>query len=199
VVLAHDYDADVEIRRYSRLYREESAIAFSAIDCVLKGVKGIYASSELTTGKRMYTVLEERGLRRASELDAGTRDALLAANVAGAEAFARRLQATLSNELVITPAPFSAPGWTQAEYLAFWEELIRTRVKSVVFNAAWEYSNGCAFEFAVACEAGLELFDAELLPVPVAEGIDRLAAAAADLETKGYDAQRLRLTLNRLR
>jgi len=53
------------------------------------------------------------------------------------------------------------PGWDQPEYLAFWEELIRTRVKAVRFNKNWEFSSGCTFEFVVAMKSDIPTLDAE--------------------------------------
>ncbi len=200
MTLANDYDTDLAGRSYSRLYREESAIAFSAIDCVLNAAKGVYASSELTTGTRAYARLREHGFRSMHELDDAGKHALLGTNIDAAAAFARQLRERLPHHaLVITPGPFVAPGWTQAEYLTFWETLIRTRVHAVYFNAGWEYSNGCTFEFAVAREQGLPTFDAALRPLAAADGCACIAHAVADLAARGFDPHRLQLNLDRAR
>ena len=196
----HDYDADLDTRSYRRLYREESAIAFSALDCVLNGEKGVYASSELTTGERAYAALRERGFRNSSELTEPHRNALLKENLEQASVFARRLRQQLgAKELVITPAPYFAPGWTQAEYLAFWETLIRTRVKAVYFNEGWEFSNGCTFEFAVALKYRVATFDASLRPLSRQEGLERIQKAIQQLQGRGFNPDRLALIVDRLR
>lgn len=196
----HDYETDLDSRSYSRLYHEESAIAFSAMDCVLNGGKAIYASSELTTGKRTYARLQEHGLRSLRELDESHRRALLATNIEEATTFARQIREHFrGRELVITPAPYLAPGWTQAEYLTFWEALIRTRIKAVYFNSRWEYSNGCAFEFAIASENAIPTLDAELRALSLNNGIMQVTQAIADLKSRGFDAHRLRISLDRLR
>jgi hypothetical protein len=194
-----DYDADLDTRSYSRLYREESAIAFSAMDTVLNGEKGVYASSALTSGERAYSQLKELGFAKFSELDEPHRTALLKGNVEGAVAFARRLRDQLKGELVISPGPYSAPGWTQAEYLDFWEQLIRTRVKAVYFNEGWEYSNGCTFEFAIALERGVPTFDSRLQPLSAEVAILRVESAARDVQGRGFDPQQLRTNLERIR
>jgi hypothetical protein len=200
VTLVHEYETDPSTRRYERLHLEERRMALSAIDCVLNGQKGVYASSELTTGTRTYEALGKNGFRTAAELADPHRSALLEKNIEEAGAFARRLREGLGGAApVITPAPFLAPGWTQAEYLAFWEELIRTRVKAVYFNDGWEFSNGCSFEFAVAREAGIPCFDARLQPLSLDDGIARVERAVADLEARSFDPERLRLNLARLR
>jgi hypothetical protein len=194
------YDADVETRRYSRLYREESAMAFSMIDCILNGEKGVYASSELTTGQRAYEELRARGLPSFGQLADERRAALLTLNSEHASAFARRLRTMLPNaETVVTPAPFIAPGWTQAEYLTFWETLIRTRIKSVYFNDGWQYSNGCTFEFAVACESGIPTFDAEMRPITAHEALAVCDRAMTELRLYGFDITRLARHFDRIR
>lgn len=199
MTIVHEYEADVRSRSYSRLYLEEREIALSAMDCLLNGEKGVYASSELTTGVRAYALLSQNGLRATGELADPHRSRLLETNAEAAGAFAARLREHFAGrEVVITPAPFLAPGWTQAEYLAFWEELIRTRVKAVYFNEGWEYSNGCTFEFAVSREAGVETFDARLQPLSPAAAIATVEHAVAELAARGFDTARLRINLARI-
>jgi hypothetical protein len=200
VTLAQEYEVDPATRRYERLHPQERAMALSAIDCLLNGEKGVYASSELTTGTRTYRALGESGFRTTGELADPHRSALLQKNIEEAGAFARRLRDELgAAELVISPAPFLAPGWTQAEYLGFWEELIRTRVKAVYFNDGWEYSNGCSFELAVAREADVPTFDARLRPLARTDALAALERAITDLAARGFDATRLRINADRLR
>lgn len=200
----HDYETDLDTRSYRRLYREESAIAFSAMDCVLNGELGVYASSELTTGERAYARLRDQGVSSTRELEEPHRSAIFKTNTEAAAAFAGRLREELRNArpgsgVVITPAPLNAPGWTQAEYLAFWETLIRTRVAAVYFNTGWEYSNGCTFEFAVAAEHGIPTFDAELRPLATHDAIARVEHAVMVVTAHGFDPHRLRINLDRLR
>ena len=82
----------------------------------------------------------------------------------------------------MTPAPFSAPGWDQHEYLSFWDTLLRTRIRSVWFNRNWEFSNGCAFEFAVARDAGLPTFDRGGNILHWSEGVEAIKNAMNRLD-----------------
>jgi hypothetical protein len=199
-----DYEHDVATRTHTRTFAQEERMAFSSLDCVLNGEKGIYASSELTTGRRAYDLVRQHGAQSVHHLremlgDDPHRSLILDRNCEEAGEFARRLRAKLgAGELVITPAPFEAPGWSQAEYLHFWETLIRTRVKAVYFNEAWQYSNGCTFEFAVACEAGVPTFDADGEPLPLERAIGLVEAAVRELEDRGLQVPRLRLHVERL-
>ncbi|NNG17803.1 MAG: hypothetical protein HKM89_15115 [Gemmatimonadales bacterium] len=150
---------------FRRTYPEEADIAFSALDCVVPGESVVYASSPLTTGKRLYKLLERYGAtdRDALKAEVGpeaVRRLVWDPNVDEATAFARRLRDALDGcPLVITPAPLRAPGWSQQEYYDFWGDLLRSRTSAAYFNHEWQYSNGCAYEFAVAKEAGIPTFD----------------------------------------
>src|SRR5207244_3738338 len=118
-------------------------------------------------------------------------------NVGAAVAFAHELRARLGGaEFVISPAAFAAPNWPQAAYLAFWEKVIRTRVKAVYFNDDWEYSNGCAYEFAVAHDAGLSTMDREGRALSGQEAVEKIGRAVRELEGQGLEANAIRSSLD---
>jgi len=100
--------------------------------------------------------------------------------------------------MVVTPAPFTAPGWSQPEYLAFWETLLRTRIKSAWFNRNWQFSNGCTFEFAVAQHAGLSTLDHEGNTLDLLAGIELVKDAINKLNSEGFETSKLREYLHRL-
>ena len=190
--------------KFTRLYQQEMEICFSALDCVLNAEKGIYASSELTTGGRLYRAMREAGVKTVAELrEVRGKDWYSAniwdANVKSACEFAGRIRAQLQGKsLVVTPAPFSAPDWSQPEYLAFWEQLLRTRINTVWFNQNWQYSNGCTFEFAVGVDAGLALFDHQGQALTTRQGAQLIEAAIDSLERDQFDTSKLRENLTRL-
>jgi len=190
--------------RFTRHYREEVAMALSAIDCVLCGERAIYGSTELTTGRRMYDVLRELGLPTAAALKEKHGPDVFATrvwnpNFSGALQFAEEIRRSCqSRTLVISPAPFTAPGWTQPEYLAFWETLLRTRIQQVWLNRNWQFSNGCTFEYAVAIDAGLPTADHDGHALSGDRAIDLVTNAIATLETENFDTSALKLNLERI-
>ncbi len=200
----HDYDHDLAGRTHTRTFHQEMALAFSALDCALNGRRGVYASTELTTGQRAYALMRSHRAASLAELrrslgDGPFGEAVLDRNVEAGSEFARRLHERLGGtEVVVTPGPFAAPGWTQREYLHFWETLIRTRVHAVYFNDGWEYSNGCTFEYAIAAEAGLPTFDSACRPLPVERAVTLVSGAARELERDGIDVTRLYMHLERI-
>ena len=187
-------------REFRRLYIHEVAMSFSAMDCVLCREPAIYASTELTTGLRLYDVLRETGCRTAAEVREKMgkewyTSTIWDVNVAAAMAFADVVRSAHDGRRqVITPAPFTAPEWTQPEYLGFWETLLRDprRVNGVWFNRNWQFSNGCTFEFAVALDAGLPTWDHEGRPLDSDAAIDMIAEAVETLERDGFDTRSLR-------
>jgi hypothetical protein len=186
-----------------RTFAQELATGLSALDCVLNGEKALYASAELTTGRRLYQLLREMHLRTSAELKQALgeeeyRRRIWDPNFAEALAFARDLRSRHSGALVLSPAPYLIEGWSQPEYLSFWETVIRTRIQAVYLSADWEYSNGCVFEFSVACDAGLPTFDADGRPISLEEGKARIEAAARELERDGLDASGLQVALGRV-
>jgi hypothetical protein len=189
---------------FTRLYREEVAMAFSALDCVLHRGRAIYAGSELTSGRRLYNAFREFRVKSVDELKqlkgkdwygANVWDA----NVKSAQDFAAQVrQKDGGNTFVVTPARFSAPGWTHLEYLAFWEQLLRTRISATWFKSDWQYSNGCTFEFAVCADASLPTFDHQGNPLSVRQAAELIDAAIRELDSSGFDTTKLRENLARL-
>lgn len=191
--------------KFTRHYREEVEMVFSGIDCVLNEELAVYCSSELTTGLRLYESLREHGLKTASELKKKMGEAwfdthIFRVNIRSAKKFAESVRANLSNgALVITPAPFTAPGWSQPEYLAFWETLIRTRIEAVWFNQNWEFSNGCTFELAVAMDQGVPTFDYLGKSLGRQQSIQSIERTIARLNAENFDTSKLSENLDRLR
>ncbi len=189
---------------FPRLYQEEVQIVFSAIDCVLNGEKAIYCSSELTTGLKLYEAMKNKGVTSRAALEEKLGKEWVKLNIFGvneksANSFAQSVRHTLSDKtMVITPAPFSAPGWSQPEYLAFWETLIRTRIKAAWFNRNWQYSNGCTFEFAVAQDAGIPTFDRNGDVLDRQTAIESVRTAVERLSSEGFDTSKLGENLERL-
>jgi hypothetical protein len=192
---------------FTRHYREEVEMVFSGFDCALRvfnGKKAIYCSSELTTGLRLYKVLRKHHLKTASELKKTMgrpwfKKNIFDANKHSAIKFARSVRSkSPANTLIITPAPFNAPEWTQPQYLRFWKTLIRTRVKAVWFNKYWEFSNGCTFELAVALDAGVATCDHRGATLGRKQAIQCLESAIAKLGSEGFDTAKLRANLKRL-
>jgi hypothetical protein len=190
--------------KFTRHYKEEVEMVVSAIDCVLNGEQAIYCSSELTSGFTVFEALSQYRVKTVGELkDKNGKDWFRAnvwdVNCKAANEFARSVRKNSEGAMaVITPAPFTAGDWNQMEYLAFWEQLVRTRIKSAWFNRKWEYSNGCTFEFAVAQDAGIPTFDCDGCNLKREAGIAAIQSAIEHLKIDGFDTAKLQENLERL-
>jgi len=171
---------------------------FLAMKCVLNDERAIYCSSELTSGLRLYNELLKRDLKADWELkrqvgDAWYKKNIVKVNSDAANEFAASVRRKQTDgTLVITPAPLEVPGWGQPEYLAFWEELIRTRVKEVRFNKNWQFSNGCTLEFWAAADQGIPTFDLDGNPLGLGAAMASIQAAVEHLDKDGFDTAKLR-------
>jgi hypothetical protein len=180
---------------------------FSAMDCILKGEEAIYCSSEITSGWNLFKAMQKHDVTSQEALimkrgKSWFETNIVRINSAAADNFAKSVRDQQSGHTpVITPAPLNISEWGQPEYLAFWEELIRTRVSSIRFNPNWEYSNGCTFEFAVAVDKDIPILSSQGIPIPASVAI----AAVKDAVTKikgwntEFDTAKLEANLERIR
>lgn len=186
----------------TRAWREEADILLSMIDCLVLDREAVYASSEFTTGWRFYELCRRYNVRSGDDLKKKLGDKykteLLIPNTEEGIRFARSLREK-GHPIVLTPHPLAAPGWSQPEYLTFWEEVIRRKCHTVYFNERWEYSNGSSFEFFVGVKAGLPLFDHQGKPLSVQKGRGLIATAVRELESDGFEVPKLKRVLEELR
>jgi hypothetical protein len=77
------------------------------------------------------------------------------------------------------------PGWEQRDYHEFWTRLIEDSVATVVFAEGWQYSSGCALEFAAALRTGCKLLDHKFKDLTPDRGLEMIAVAAQRLRTVG--------------
>lgn len=180
----------------SGTWRREADMLLSLIDGFLSYEMPVYASSEFTTGWRFYELCRKHDVKTTDELQnflgkSGYEEKLLRPNKEEGKEFARILEQR-EGKKVLAPNPFSAPDWTQPEYLGFWEEVISQKCSAVFFNDRWEYSNGCVEEYLAGVTAGLPLFDRDGSPLDLSNARDMLDRAIRSLEKEGFNPTKLR-------
>jgi hypothetical protein len=172
-----------------------TATYFSAIDCILNGdrKRAIYCSTELTSGLRLYEAMRTHKVNSVDKLDALDKNIyknVKRANEQAAKSFAASVRAKQTDgTIVINPAPLSISDWGQREYLAFWDELIRTLVKEVHFNKDWQFSNGCTYELAVALDERLTTLDSDGTELSAEKAIAQVEEALRWLEDHGLSEE----------
>jgi hypothetical protein len=151
-----------------------------------------YVSTPITTGRRFYDWLAGSGYRDESGEAyrlAHARE-VIAVNQTSAHDLVLWVRKVLG-KVVIDPTSLEVPDWTQDNYHAFWTRLITDNVGTVVFNDGWEYSTGCAKEFAASLYCGAETLDTKLSHLPPTLALDMLDRAISRLHSEGQPSDRL--------
>lgn len=141
----------------------------------------IYASSPITTGKRMYDLFRAHGVTSVDALKTidpnfFERD-IMQANIADGRNFGEELRKQ-GNRYVIVPGEFFGPGWAQEHYMSLWKQIIKRHAREIRFNKKWNFSNGSAEEFLIGLENGLPLIErGATTTMTQKEGLAKIQAA----------------------
>ena len=123
------------------------------------GILPVYASSPITTGWRMYSMLENAGVQSLEELkaiDPEVRSKLIKANIDDGIEFGDDIRAQ-GHPIVIVPGVFFAKYWTQEHYMGLWEPIIVDDSDIVGYNSRFHYSDGCVEEFLIGLREDKQL------------------------------------------
>ena len=145
-----------------------------AWDCAFAGTRVAYLSGPITTGHRQVARL------RGGDEEAGGKSAIIAVNSAALVETAKQLRAERSLT-VVEPASLNVEGWSQADYLALWEAFIERHARLIIFMPGWEYSIGCAIEFARAVLHDIRTESVSGSLITTEDGIALLVAARDNL------------------
>ncbi len=161
--------ADLSIALLEPCVRDQHLLIFQAWRCVLGDARVTYLSGPITTGARWVDAVMQGRADTA-------RDTVIAANNQALLEAAARLRAT-SGTVLIEPASFAMPGWSQTDYLVLWTGLIEQHAGEVRFLPDWPLSNGCAHEFERALGHDIPTRDLVGNPISREQGAAALGAA----------------------
>jgi hypothetical protein len=113
------------------------------------------------------------------------------------EAVAARLRQTKVHVIDPSAVPHIS-GWTQDDWLGFWEQVIATYAAEIVFIDGWEFSYGCAHEFWFAQSRQIRTCDERERRVSIADGMALIRAAVEILSRTGVSVSRLERVLGAL-
>jgi hypothetical protein len=145
-------------------------------ECALAGTPVTYLSGPITTGPRLFDALRAGGTT--------DRRVIINLNSQDLRKAAAQLRAG-GGGVVVEPASLTVPGWTQADYIGLWDEFIGRFAKEVRFMPGWEFSAGCAAEFARATELGRATLSLSGDAITAQLGRSRLIAALAEIQSLG--------------
>jgi hypothetical protein len=195
---------EFEVREFKeRRVTDEIEMVLSAFDCMLPDGGGVYCSSDVTTGRKLYfEIYAAHGARSEAELKDGlgaegygeVMRKLIADNVARGVEFTDGLRRRGLTNLV-NPGPFHARGFDQQHYHYLWESVIVKKIRETHFNEGWEYSNGCTLEYAISHRKGIPVLDHTGRRLPLDDAKALVRAAVSDLRARGIAAPMLERNL----
>lgn len=150
-------------------------VILQAWNCAFGDMGVTYLSGPITTGPRFL----DEALTQAGD----ARERAFQANCAELQATAARLRRE-RREIVVEPASLSIANWGQRDYISLWEAFIERHVRLVIFMPGWQFSAGCAAEFAKAVESGIRAETLEGEVLKTGQGVAMLRAAADSMEDR---------------
>lgn len=145
-----------------------------AWDCAFAGSPVAYLSGPITTGLRQVERIRGGETSREAKYD------VIRANSRALIETAQKLRADRV-EVIVEPASLNVAEWSQADYLQLWEEFIERHVRLIIFMSDWEYSIGCATEFARAVMHDVRTETISGSPITAEDGVALLTAAYENL------------------
>lgn len=183
--------------------RDLRELLLSAYSSVIPPRSATYCSAPITSGKYYFEWLARTGKRfdDVDGLEGDARGSHVEEVIHANRSHSLKVVATLRQDhlYVIDPAAVaSLPGWTQADWLRLWEEVIALHALEVVFVDGWEYSYGCAHEFWFAKSKGLLTFDERHHPLALSQGSEMIRTAAHEIRRRGGPVERFERVLSAL-
>jgi hypothetical protein len=182
---------------------ELKKLLLSAYSSVIPPRSATYCSTPITSGKYYFDWLARAGKRfdDVDGLESEARGSHLLEVIHANRSHSQKVVARLRQDhsYVIDPAAVAnLPGWKQADWLTFWEEVIAIHALEVVFVDGWEYSYGCSHEFWFAKSKDLLTYDERHNPLSRSQGSEMIRRAAREIQSKGGPVNRLESILSAL-
>lgn len=157
-----------------------------AWDCAFAGSRVAYLSGPITTGLRQVERL------RTGDTSNDGKYAIIRENSEALISTAQRLRAE-RGFIIVEPASLNVEEWSQADYLYLWELFIERHVRLIMFMPGWEYSYGCATEFARAVEHDVRTETVSGSLITPEDGIALITAACESLREDDASGSLLQL------
>ncbi|MCX6814952.1 MAG: hypothetical protein NTY20_04875 [Candidatus Aenigmarchaeota archaeon] len=136
-----------------------------------------YVSMPVTGGKRLYDVLERKGVKALDKLREADPDSVVSdvikPNIERGIEVADGLRERIKLP-PIAPCVFDAirKKWSQRDYLLMWLRVIEEKAEEVYMTDDWEYSSGSAQEFARVMEMQFDFVNPDQGMEHFPEGVD---------------------------
>lgn len=184
-------------KRIPQAAQRELLISFTSCFGVMDR-SAVYVSTPITTGPHFadwFPVQRDRGT---PDYQRRLRDEIIGPNLVRAQPLVAACRDRWPSRTVIDPTGLGeVPGWAQDDYHLFWCQVIQQCSSTVVLAEGWQFSSGCALEFAAACVADCQILDTGFVLFTAAQGVALLTGAADRLAGVGASDTLLRLAITR--
>jgi hypothetical protein len=167
----------------------------------------VHISTSITTGRRLYTYMQENGFKTLEEAKADTEafaKNVIAPNMADSLALVKIWQEKTKG-VVISPGQFEKcrdggdVTWSQDAFMGMWLGFIDQKVSKEVMQPGWAYSDGAGEEYLhITCmqlglrpRSTIEVVDTHNAALTLDKGILTMAEAFLDLQARGLKTPRL--------
>jgi hypothetical protein len=187
------FNADVEVRSSESEPETINLLLRFIGRCIDDNCPVVYQSVPITTGRAYLDyhirIRSEGNWTRQSVYH---RESARLNNEQRAHKVAGKLRSLLTSTVIDPSYLIDIPGWEQADYHEFWVSVIEQYAQQIILLDGWQYSVGCAVEFAAAVRLGLPTFTEHLSPLSVDDGENMLRSAIQDYISAGLDPEPLR-------
>jgi hypothetical protein len=162
---------------------EDQAMMLEAMKCLVGRDGASYISGPITTG-RTFLAWCNRGNLRVDAADKNSlefRTYVIQANEKAILRVAEDVRKRQSRP-VIEPASLAIPHWSQSHYIRFWIDALDRFVSDVVMVDGWQFSAGCAAEFAFSTRKGYRIYSESGRSLSKSDGNDLILKAICEIE-----------------
>lgn len=164
---------------------EEINALLNMLGSVIDDKNATYVGAPITSGKRLieWRVKQNGSITYKVESCEEHPQEVVNANRAHARDIIRTLREKCDTVLIDPTSFEDLQGWTQDDYRDLWARAIKKYARKVVLIDGWEYSNGCAFEFLVAQQNGIPIFDERHRSLSLSDGLQKIETAISEMQS----------------
>jgi hypothetical protein len=147
-------------------HNREIEILLTFLQSVINDRNAVYVSSPITSGRRYIKWVKEHPLNSNFSGDNQNPEFIsnvIEKNLDHAKSVVQKMRSAFSGSVLIDPTAVpDIENWKQDDYRYAWGRIIERFAKTLVCSDDWQFSSGCAYEYLVAKNAGIQIFDERL-------------------------------------
>jgi hypothetical protein len=175
-------------------------LLLQAWECAFPRTGVIYLSGPITTGPRFLRWFEATGKRllpNRRNYFRSRKQHVIRPNEQDLKTEAARIRASQPIP-VLEPASLFISSWSQNDYHLLWSRVIERFVNRIIVLDGWEFSTGCAAEFARAQRHNIPVWTQAGVLITCRSGLSMLRTAARKLHETGIGSEHIEHVIDEL-